>query len=219
MKAFAEKTNSKLTIAHYRRALPKFLYIKELIGTGAIGEIRTVRISMLQKDKSTMIAGSENNWRVDPAIAGAGLFYDLAPHQLDLVVYFFGKPFDVTGISANQAGLYKAEDVVTGIMRLPNNIVFSGQWCYTVGEGLDEDLFEIVGSKGKISFTVFGHEVVVHDGCTEKMVNFEPPAHIQQPLITEIVRYFLGEGGNPCSADEAIESMKVMEAFAYGQQK
>jgi predicted dehydrogenase len=174
---------------------------------------------MLQRDKSALIADVENNWRVDPAIAGAGLFYDLAPHQLDLVVYFFGKPFDITGISANQAGLYKAEDVVTGIMRLPNNIVFSGQWCYTVGEGLDEDLFEIVGSKGKISFTVFGHEVVVHDGRTEKMVKFEPPAHIQQPLITEIVQYFLGEGNNPCSADDAIESMKVMEAFAYGQQK
>lgn len=219
MKAFAEKTNSKLTIAHYRRALPKFLYIRELIETGAIGEVRTVRISMLQKDKSALIADPENNWRVDPAIAGAGLFYDLAPHQLDLVLYFFGKPLEATGISANQAGLYRAEDVVAGIMRLPKNILFTGQWCYTVGEGLDEDLFEIVGTKGKISFAVFGHEVLVHDGTTEKPVKFEPPAHIQQPLITRIVQYFLGEGSNPCSADDAIESMKVMEAFAYGNEQ
>lgn len=217
MKDFAEKTNSKLTIAHYRRALPKFLYIRDLLETGAIGIVRTLRISMLQKDKSSMIAHTENNWRVDPAIAGAGLFYDLAPHQLDLVMYFFGKPLEATGISANQAGLYNAEDVVTGIMRLPNNILFTGQWCYTVGEGLDEDLFEIVGSKGKISFTVFGHEVLVHDGTTGKMVTFEPPAHIQQPLITKIVNYFLDEGSNPCSADDAIESMKVMEVFAYGR--
>jgi predicted dehydrogenase len=47
---------------------------------------------MLQQDKSAIIANTGNNWRVDPAIAGAGLFYDLAPHQLDIILYFFGNP-------------------------------------------------------------------------------------------------------------------------------
>jgi predicted dehydrogenase len=103
MKEVAQETNGKLTIAHYRRALPMFLKVKELLAESVIGEIRTVRLSMLQPDKSDMIAKSGTNWRVDPAIAGAGLFYDLAPHQLDLIVYFFGAPQSSFGMSANQA--------------------------------------------------------------------------------------------------------------------
>lgn len=217
IKELADALGGKLCIAHYRRALPMFLAIKELVTGGTIGEIRTVRISLLQKDKSAGTAASATNWRVDPALAGAGLFYDLAPHQLDLVLYFFGNPLAFHGISANQAGLYKAEDVVTGVMELPNKILFTGQWCYTVGEGSEEDLFEIIGSKGKISFPVFGYDVKIRKGLTEEVLHFDPPEHIQQPMITKWVRYLSGKGENPCPAADAIESMKIMQAFAYGK--
>ncbi|MES2003237.1 MAG: Gfo/Idh/MocA family oxidoreductase [Bacteroidota bacterium] len=219
MQAVAHRLNGKLSIAHYRRALPMFLKIKELVKDRSIGEIRTVRISMLQQDKSAATAATGTNWRVDPAIAGAGLFYDLAPHQLDLVLYFFGNPVSAYGISANQAGLYKAEDVVTGVMELPNRVLFNGQWCYTVGAGAEEDLFEIIGSKGKISFPVFGSVVTITKGDHAEQLFFEPPAHIQQPMISKVVDYFSGKGSNPCSAADAIESMKVMEIFAYGHKK
>ncbi len=216
MKEVAESLNGKLCIAHYRRALPMFCKIKQLLAEGAIGDIRSVRISMLQKNQSGITAPSEKNWRVDPLHAGAGLFYDLAPHQLDLVVYFFGNPVSYSGYSANQAGLYEAEDIVTGIMQLPGKILFTGQWCYTTDTSSSEDLFEIIGSKGSIRFPVFGHTVSI---CSEKGTNqlsFDPPEHIQQPMIQKIVNYFRGTEPNPCSAADAIESMKVMEAFAYG---
>jgi predicted dehydrogenase len=212
----SETTNTKLSIAHYRRALPMFLAIKKLLEDNAIGKIRTVNLSMLQPDKSAIIADTATNWRVDPALAGAGLFYDLAPHQLDLVLYFFGEALDTHGISANQAGLYKAEDVVTGIMRLDNDVIFSGQWCFTVAEENKEDLCRIVGSEGRISFPVFGHEVRLQAGSEEKVLRFEPPQHIQQPMIEKVVQYFLGDGPNPCSAADAIGSMRIMEDFVYG---
>lgn len=217
MQAVAEKTGGKLTVAHYRRGLPMFNKVKTLIHEKAIGDIRTVRLSMLQQDKSAIIANTGNNWRVDPAIAGAGLFYDLAPHQLDIILYFFGNPIESYGMSANLAGLYKAEDVVAGVMRLPDNILFTGQWCFTVSETAQEDICEITGSKGKISFPVFGHKLKVTTAAGEEMIDFEPPAHIQQPMIEKVVQYFSGKGENPCSAADAIESMKVMERFAYGK--
>jgi predicted dehydrogenase len=219
MQETAAAVNGKLTIAHYRRALPIFLQIKELIHNGTIGDLRTVRLSMLQQDKSSIIANTATNWRVDPAVAGAGLFYDLAPHQLDIIIYFLGAPLEAYGVSANNANLYQAEDVVTGVMRLPNNILFNGQWCFTVHETAQEDLVEIVGSKGKISFPVFGHTVTVRTADGENVLRFQPPAHIQQPMIEKVVRYFSGQGENPCSAADAIESMKVMESFAYGTKK
>ncbi len=52
-------------------------------------------------------------WRVDPEIAGAGHFYDLASHQLDYLDFLFGPIQKVRSIVINQAGLYKAEDYVS----------------------------------------------------------------------------------------------------------
>ncbi len=215
MLSVSKKTQVKLCIAHYRRALPKFLKIKELVSSKAIGQIRTVRMQMLQPNKSSIIADSATNWRINPAISGGGLFYDLAPHQLDLMMFFFGSPSQSYGMSANQAGFYEAEDIVTGIMRLPENILFTGVWCYTVGDGLQEDLCEMIGSEGKISFPIFDHSLCIQIG--NKIINetFEPPQHIQQPMIEKVVNYFMNDGSNPCSATDAIESMQVMENFLY----
>ncbi len=216
MQAVADETGIPLSVAHYRRALPMFLEVKKLLAENAIGKIRSVRLSMLQPDQSSIIAHTEANWRVDPAISGAGLFYDLAPHQLDLVLYFFGNPLRSIGMSANQAGLYTAEDIVTGMMQLPGDILFTGQWCFTVGEGMQEDRFEIIGSGGRISFPVFGHQLSVQKHETEELIKFVPPEHIQQPMIEKVTAYFLGKGANPCSASDAIGSMKAMEQFVYG---
>lgn len=215
MQEVAESTGIKLCVAHYRRALPMFLKIKSLLEEKIIGSIRTVRLSMLQPDQSSIIANTGNNWRVDPDIAGAGLFFDLAPHQLDLIHYFFGAAKESFGIATNQAGLYKAEDVVAGVMRLENNILFTGQWCYTVADGMREDIVEINGSKGKISFPVFGFDIIVETGADRKVFHFDPPEHIQQPMIEKVVQYFLGAAENPCSAADAILSMEVMDSFAY----
>lgn len=219
MQLAAKKTGVKLCVAHYRRALPMFLKVKELLAREIIGSVRTVSIKLMQPDQSVMVAKTDKNWRVDPAIAGAGLFFDLAPHQLDLVFYFFGKVQQAFGLATNQAGLYKAEDVVAGVMQMQNNILFNGLWCFSVAEGLEQDIFEINGSKGRISFPVFGHEITIETGTETEKIAFQPPAHIQQPMIEKVVQYFLGRADNPCSAADAILSMTVMEKFVYGNQR
>jgi len=217
MKEFADKSKVKLSIAHYRRALPMFLKVKNLIDEQAIGEIKLVNIRLFQPDQSAMVAKTTENWRVDPSIAGGGIFYDLAPHQLDLVHYFFGKAETAFGIAANQADLYKAEDIVSGSMFLENNIIFNGTWCFTVPEYLEEDLFEIIGSHGKISFPVFGNTIEVEINRKKEQISFNKEPHIQQHMIDKVVQYFLGNQSNPCSASDAIISMEVMNKFVYGK--
>jgi predicted dehydrogenase len=218
MEQVSKETGVKLVVAHYRRALPLFMRVKEMIDQQAIGEIRFARISLLQPDQSAMIAKTGNNWRVDPALAGAGLFYDLAPHQLDLLIHFLGKPTEAIGISVNQAGLYAAEDLVVGVAKLPNQVLFNGTWCFTTPEGKEEDLFEIQGSTGSLRFAVFGHVLTIERNGIIETEKFQPPQHIQQPMIEKIVQYFLGNADNPCSATDAIQSMEMMEQFAYGSQ-
>ncbi len=217
MKNAADENNCKLTVALYRRQLPLYIYVKNLLESNELGAIRYVRLTILQPVKPTFVAESETFWRVDPTIAGGGLFYDLAPHQLDLVYHFFGKPVQYFGIAKNQSKQYAAEDIVTGIMLLQNNVFFNGMWCFNVAEGLQNDLFEIEGEKGRISFHLYGSEVESYRNGKAETLSFNHPYHVQQPMIEKVVDYFSGNGINPCSAADAIESMKIMENFVYGK--
>jgi predicted dehydrogenase len=213
MNEAALRNNIKLSVAHYRRAQPVFLKVKELLASNAIGAVRFVSLQMLQPPSSKLIAGAATNWRLDPAISGGGLFHDLAPHQLDLMIYFFGEAQYATGIAVNQANLSPADDLVTGHILFRNGVVFNGTWCFTVAKEDQKDVCEITGSAGTISFPVFGSKVTLHkDGLTETFT-FDALPHVQQPMIEKVTEYFLGKGPNPCSAAQAILSMQLMDSF------
>lgn len=205
--------NTKLTVAHYRRALPVFNTVKELISSGKIGDIRFVTLHMLQPVRSSLIANAEENWRLDPKISGGGLFHDLAPHQLDLMLWYFGKVKTCSGYSANQAGVYLADDIVSGQVVFDNGVLFQGLWCFCVPEKEAKDECLIVGSKGSITFPVFGSQIAIRINGEKEVLNFENPAHIQQPMIAKVADYFCGDGPNPCSATDAAEVMQVMDKF------
>jgi len=212
----ANAAKGKLAVAHYRRALPMFLTIKKMIAENKIGKIKLIQLNMLQPHLSPIIAATEKNWRVDPAIAGGGLFYDLAPHQLDIITFIFGKYVNCSGIAVNQAKFYEAEDTVIGYIELPNNILFTGNWCFTVPDNNKKDECKIIGENGSLSFPFFGNtlEVMTDEGTQHFL--FEHPTHIQQPMIGKVVQYFLGNEPNPCSVEEALVSLEIMEKFRLG---
>ncbi|MEP7377148.1 MAG: Gfo/Idh/MocA family oxidoreductase [Chitinophagaceae bacterium] len=209
------KTNGKLAIAHYRRAQPLFKKVKQLVADKAIGNARFARISLYKKSYTQDDLNFEKTaWRVDPALAGGGLFHDLSPHQLDLMYYFLGEPAKANGIANNQAGLYPADDMVTGNILFKSGVQFNGVWCFNVAASDEEDSCEIVGDKGKIIFSFFEHRPVklIIDGKTES-ISFDPLQHVQQPMIQEVVNYFLDDGPNPCSAEDGLKVMTLIDKF------
>jgi len=209
----AHQYNTKLCVAHYRREQPLFLKIKELLTQKVIGDIRFIDLKMFQPKQTEIIAKAENNWRLNVNIAGGGLFHDLAPHQLDLMLYFFGDPIESHGLSVNQATDEGVDDLVSGNILFKNNIVFNGMWCFTVAEGMNLDICEIYGSGGKISFPMFGHQILLSHGDKEELISFEPLKHVEQPMIEKVVAYFRDETTNPCSGEEAVKTMQLLDGF------
>ena len=203
----AEKYSCKLSIAHYRRAQPKFLEIRRLIKQKAIGDILSAELEFMQ----TPQAGIENTWRTDPKISGGGLFHDLAPHQLDLMVYLFGNPESAIGISSNRTGHYAADDFVSGEIIFENQVKFKGVWDFSTTPENEIDQCEITGTNGTLRFAVFGDkcELTVDGKITDLVFDHLP--HVQQPMIGQVVNYFLGKGSNPCSASEAVIVMEMMD--------
>ncbi|MEM8965058.1 MAG: Gfo/Idh/MocA family oxidoreductase [Bacteroidota bacterium] len=212
-KAVAQ-SGRKLVIAHYRRALPAFQKVKDLLEEGAIGTPKLALLRILQPAKSSIIAQTETNWRVQPEVSGGGLFHDIAPHQIDLMLNYFGNPISFAGNSLNQANLYKADDTVNGTIVFENQVLFQGTWCFSVPEAFAQEEVQIVGSEGKITFTFYGSEIHLRQGDQQQTFSFDHPPHIQQPMIEQVVSYFRGEAGNPCSGEVGEEVIQIMEAFS-----
>lgn len=204
----------KLTVAHYRRQWPMFVQLKTLLQQEVIGEPRLVRLQFYkQAPTPAELTDPKNAWRVNPAISGGGLFHDLAPHQLDILYYLFGDAESVSGIAANQGGHYPADDIVTGMIRFSNGVLFSGSWCFTAAEA--SDYCEIIGSTGSLRFSFFskpGIQLIRNEQITN--YTFDPLEHVQQPMIAEVVRYFSDQSSNPCTGEEGALIMKWMEQMA-----
>jgi len=208
----ANGLNVKLCVAHYRRAQPMFLKVKELLAKNTIGDIRLVRLKMLQPPNPVLIAKTDDNWRINPAISGGGLFHDLAPHQLDLMTYYFGPVKNASGIATKQQEDTEVDDLVTGNILFENGVVFSGTWCFSVATEDQADSCVIYGSKGNITFPMFGNKITVTTDESKEFV-FEPLQHVQQPMIEKVVDYFLDKGPNPCSGEDALITMKLIDDF------
>ena len=215
MKNLAEEKNVKLVIAHYRRAQPMFIKVKELIDNNAVGNIMHIKLNYRRKALTTAeMNETKTAWRIDPEQSGGGLFHDLAPHQLGLMYYFFGAAKIAFGISGNSGGLYKADDLVTGNILFDRGIQFSGTWCFNAAPHQEVDYCEIFGSEGSIGFAVFNKpEIILHTAAGKRIISFKKLEHVQQPMIEKVVQYFLGRQPNPCTADEGVEVMKMMDAI------
>ena len=213
MTKFANEKNIKLVVAHYRRGHQLFNKVKQLINDKAVGEVRFVRSDIYKKPMTAdEMADPGRAWRVDKDVAGGGLFNDLSPHQLDLMYYFFGEVEEASGFALNQSGQYTAEDIVSGNILFKSGVLFSGIWCFSVAAGIEKDQCEIIGDKGKIEFSFFEHKplVITAKGKTETL-RFDPLPHVQQPMIEKVVKYFLNEGPNPCSGEEGVEVMELID--------
>ena len=106
----SEQTGVPCFVAYYRRYLPYFQKVKSIIQNGTIGKIINVQVHFSCPPRDLDYAvDSELPWRLQPEISGGGYFYDLAPHQLDLLQDMFGVIIDAKGMCTNRGGLYEPE--------------------------------------------------------------------------------------------------------------
>lgn len=98
----SEQTGMPCFVAYYRRSLPYFQRVKEIVSDGKIGKIINVQIRFSCPPRDLDYNSAALPWRVQPDIAGGGYFYDLAPHQLDLLQEMFGVIIEANGMCANR---------------------------------------------------------------------------------------------------------------------
>ena len=198
-----------LWVAYYRRALPRFTRVKELLDSGAIGTPRVVRTT-LRSPLPSLPPGEPLPWRVDPAY-GRGHFFEGACHALDLIDYLLGELSDVHGTAVNQAGAYPTPDLVTATYRLPGGVLGTGQWCYTTDS--TADVTEVTGSAGRLLFSTskMDEPITLLTGGKERHIPIPDPPHVQQPLIQSIVDELNGDGHCPSTGETALRTARATD--------
>lgn len=201
-----------LYVAYYRRGQDYFHKVKEVIDSGEIGQILTVNLRLLKASKAEDYSNDTLTWRVKPEIAGGGYFIDLAPHQLDILQFLLGKISEVNSVVSNQTNRYDAEDVVALAFQFENGTIGSGLWSFGVSEAATDDVIEISGTKGRISFSTFDYTPIVL--TTERGIDeiaIEAPKHAQEPFIESVVAELLGKGSSPADTAIAIKTTRLTD--------
>jgi predicted dehydrogenase len=207
----AEKHNVPVFVAYYRRTLPGFLKVKELIDSGAIGNLRFFTIQLFKAPSDDEKAG-KLSWRVEPEISGGGHFFDLASHQIDYLDFLFGPVEKVKSVVLNHGGLYKPEDYLSVHFLFRNNITGTGTWCFSLHQSSNRDIIEFFGEKGHIRFSCFTFEPIIltNNYGTREFIN-ERPENVQYYLIEQVVNELLGRGKAVSTGITAARANKVMD--------
>ena len=207
----SEQTGVPLFVAYYRRMLPGFLKVKEIINSGILGKILFFSIKYMVPPQPEDYF-KPLPWRVNPELSGGGYVFDLGSHQLDLIDYFLGPVKKTSSLAINQRGLYQPEDFISAGFKGQNEIVGNAIWWFTAPPYCREDWMEIVGERGKIVFSCFGFNniSVTLDGIVQCYDNVRPQC-VQQGLIESIVDELSGRGKCPSTAKSAARTSKLLD--------
>ena len=208
----SEQTGVPCFVAYYRRYLPYFRKVKDIIQSGVIGNVANVQIRFSVPPRDLDYQSDRLPWRLQPDIAGGGYFYDLAPHQLDLLQDIFGVITRAHGYCANRAHLYDAEDTISACFFFENGVPGSGSWCFVGHQSAKEDCVEVIGEKGTLSFSVYNYDpiqLVTSEGKTSIVI--PNPPYVQLPVIKSVIEDIQGIGICDCTSVSATPVNWVMD--------
>lgn len=209
----SEETGMPCFVAYYRRYLPYFQKVKDIVDNGIIGKTINVQIRFATPPREQDY-GKDGKlpWRLQPDIAGGGYFYDLAPHQLDLLQHIFGVITEAHGIRANRGGLYGAEDSVCASFEFEGGLPGSGSWCFVAHESAQEDRIEIIGDQGSVSFSVFDYQPIkLHTSEGTQTITVPNPPYVQYPIIKKVCEHLQGLAICECTSVSATPVNWVLD--------
>jgi len=211
MLAACAAARQKLFVAYYRRALPRFLKVRDILESGTLG-----RLTAVSYRQSTPLPTNANlatgGWRLAVVNSGGGLLLDLGSHVLDLLDFYCG-PLPLDSVQAHAVRLGQdsaAEDAVGLTFLTPDGVPGVAAWNFA--SHVRDDLLEFTGTAGRVSFAVFTSDPIrLETAHGVEHFDIPTPPHIAQPLIQTVVDDLLGRGTCPSTGESARRTSLVMD--------
>jgi predicted dehydrogenase len=203
-----EAARVPLFVAYYRRALARFVAVRDLVETGRLGTISGVRYVYASP---AHVPSGELPWRFRAEHSGGGLLLDLGSHTLDILDFILGPLEDATGDARNVASPYDVEDTVA--LRFRTRTGALGVAHFNFASAVHADEIAIAGDRGEVRLATFGDgPIEISIGPSTEKLDLPNPKHIQQPMIETVVADLRGKGRCASTGVTAARTSAVMDA-------
>lgn len=195
----AERADRHLWVAYYRRALPRFEKVRELVSSGAIGDVLAVQVGW---QSSQLLAG----WRWDPAVNRGGEFAETVCHTIDFLDHLLGPASAACGQTGGDLRRVSAS-------WRHGDVPASGTWVF--GAGRDAEFCDVIGDRATLRFSSFTRSApieVTAAGQTHLHEVADPP-HVHGPLVTSIIDELHGRGTCPSTGATALRTATIIDAI------
>lgn len=174
IRAAVEESGVKFCISFPWRCRSEYLYIKELVKSGALGSVSYARVRNAHNGAS---AGWLPAHFYDPVLCGGGAMMDLGAHPMYLLMDLFGLPESISSTFTGMTGK-AVEDNAVSLLRYGGMIASSETGFVSQG---DPFRLEVTGSKGTVHWDEGAGKVLVNlgEGFTEPGAL---PAPLKMPL-------------------------------------
>jgi predicted dehydrogenase len=215
-----EAAGVKHMCAFNYRFVPAVRLAREMIASGALGEIHHFRGAYLQEWGAAEIEA----WRFDKSEAGSGALGDLGAHVVDLARYLVGEIADVSAQTATFWPDREVDDAVEAAVRFASGAVGTIEATRFATGDLNRFTWEVNGSKGSLAFDLERpNELVVNGART--LVNPEgwwPPGHVlgwEHTFVFELRRFLDAVAGRDTVAphgatfEDGVRANEVCDAI------
>ena len=152
--ASAASSGKVLAIAYQRHGDGRFIRAREILQSGAIGDIRLIHVIIAQNCLELFRPGA--SWRADPSLSGGGHFMDTGSHINDILLWTTGLEPKRVQAFINQDGT--DVDVLTAVtVEFTNGAV--GTLAYTS-----------LSPEWREEFTFYGDDGVMRFGAAEPLM-------------------------------------------------
>ena len=210
MVSAAEKAGVVFATNHHLRNAGSHLAIKELIQSGRLGSVRSIRIF-----HAVMLPPHLQGWRIDNASAGGGVIPDIVVHDADTVRFHLDEdPKEVVAMESSGVMGRGVEDSAMSVWTMPSGIMVQTHESFT--HPFATTGFEVHGDKGSvIARNVMTQqpigEVILRNADGERPVQFSDH-NLYERSMGMFAAAINGEGAPSASGIDGVKSLAVAEA-------
>lgn len=209
-----EKAGVPLYVGHYRRALPRFLKIREMLNNNIVGEVQKIDFYL---NRIFSQKEADNSWLYNPVLSGGGKYYDIAPHTVDIINFLFGDIEEVDGNARNLGTGCPLENIVEMSFRTKKGVCGTARFNCIAEE--KSDRMQVMGTNGSMEFSVHGKtDVIVRDadGNVTEQFDLPDPKTVEQPMVQSVVEDLLGISQCESKAKEVLVTYQIIDKVLDG---
>lgn len=141
-----KKNHVKTMVGYYLRFVPTFAKVKQLLDENVLGDLLYVNSSIYL----SQLFAKGTGWRFDKKTSGGGVLLDLGVHLIDLLLWYFGNPESLIGVTKSHYSK-EVEDFAHATLKFKKELVCNIDVSWSVRNyRLQETTIEIHGTNGTI---------------------------------------------------------------------